>query len=127
MVYTIYDGPRLLADGRYFYAYAAWTDARNQQANRGAVVIQTPDGRTLHCDLANDHLSQFTEDHFRTNEEGEIEAYVWPIAEQVAAAIDRYLARAAARGERGNKLLPIHTHRLEAVEEHLAKRAGRLK
>lgn len=147
MVYEIYDGPRQLKDGTYYFAYCAWTSEARRQAGLGSTVIRTPEGKSVACDLANDHLAQFRTDHTRLvldaqgratrisdgakipldELEGpasdyETEQFTWPIAEQAELAISQYLVRAAARNERGSKVLPIDTSRPEAVEEHLERR-----
>lgn len=147
MVYEIYDGPRLLSNGLYYFAYCAWTSETRRQQGRGATIIRTPDGRNVACDLANDHLAQFRTDHTRLvlDQQGratrisdgatipldqlegpvsdyETEQFTWPIAEQAELAISQYLVRAAARNDRGSKVLPIDTSRPEAVEEHLERR-----
>lgn len=125
MVYTIYDGPRQLANGAWYWAYAAWYDARDQKANRGKVAVKTLKG-IIRCDLTNDHIApHFRTDHHRLVADAHgnetIEQYTLSIESQVAEATLAALQRAAQRGERGCKTLPVQAGKAHAVEALLTR------
>lgn len=149
MIYEIYDGPRQLENGLWYWAIAAWDSESSKASGRGSATVRDKDRKTQNCDLANDFLANFQTTHTRlvVDQDGnltrisdgakipqadatgrasdyESESFEVSIESQVEQAIQAYLGRAVAKNYRGNKVLPVDHSDPRAVEKYLERKGG---